>query len=227
MPKISKKKKKLLILLALFILGGGVIAGSWWYSEKNLSNQEEKEDVSSEQDHSNNEQAEEESRTDTNKVDKYSNWKTYTNSKIGYTLKYPTGWVLKEFDHVSEITGMNVKYITITTPDGKYFLYFGLKKESDTFGVTDRTGIGAGEIKRMDSITVLGESIIPEALIYQGKTKEMLYYQDSGKGPSCGCQFVGYFSPDYPAKIQYESVDMTSLEYVKTAEDILESVQWI
>ena len=63
-----------------------------------------------------------EDATEVNKDDEFASWKNYTNNDVGYKLKYPADWVLKDVNELSEITDKDVKYITVTTPDKKYFL---------------------------------------------------------------------------------------------------------
>lgn len=155
----------------------------------------------------------------------YDTWQTYTNNDVGYQLKYPQGWTIKETNETSELTGGPVKYIVVSNPADKTFLMFGLKKTGDTFTTSDRTGIGAGEDSPVTDkkTTLLGAEITPDAHIWEGKTQEYFYKlnTDSLKA-ACKCE----------ASISYASTDNSSaLDIPKSNLDIvnliLQSVQWL
>lgn len=159
--------------------------------------------------------------------DEYSGWKTYTNKSIGYKLRYPHDWTVKEIDTFNETIEKNVKYITITTPDGKYFLHFGLKKKSDnTFEISDRTGMGAGEFAPTGKkITILSTAVDIDTFVYSGKIKEYFYPKKSTTTSDNKWQFTATFS--YTDKVNYSSLDMSGLKEEKDAEKILKSVEII
>ncbi len=160
--------------------------------------------------------------TTTTAVSEYAGWKTYTNNDIGYQLKYPADWTVLETDQYSEVVGTTVKYITIKTADEKYFLYFGLKKEGGAYEISDRTGMGAGEmIDESGSITILDIKVTPEDLVWQAKAKEVFYNQPSGS--STNYQFQASFS--YSQGADFDNLDMSTLSEKKTVEKILKSVK--
>lgn len=159
----------------------------------------------------------------TTSTDQYSGWLTYTNNTIGYKLKYPSGWTVKEINTTSEATNTNVKYITLTTPDKKYFLAFGLKKKTDTFTTSDRTGIGAGDFTKKGKITILDTKVDIEQLIYKNKIKEFFFPQATTTTTDGNYKFTVSFSPD--SSVNYDTLDMTNLTEETTAEKILQSVE--
>jgi hypothetical protein len=215
---MSNGLKWLLGILIGSIVGGGIFWVGEWYADKFQKTSTPIQTPAKETQQTNN------SKETTQPVDEYAGWKTYTNKTIGYTLKYPADWTVKEIDTFSEVIEKNVKYITITTPDGKYFLHFGLKKKTDTFELTDRTGVGAGEFKQKTdwAIKILNISVIPEALVWQNKVKEIFYKQPSGTTSICSCQFTSTFS--YTDKADYNTFDMTNLTERTLVEKILKSV---
>jgi len=107
--------------------------------------------------------------------EEYAGWKTYYNYEVGYALRYPSDWIIKETDEWNDLTDQAVKYISIDTPDKKFFLYFGLKGKSDDFGISNRTGVGAGDIKDVGNISVLGTNITIKNLVYGGKIQEIFF----------------------------------------------------
>jgi len=164
------------------------------------------------------------SPTSTKEGDGYTGWKTYSNKDIGYTLKYPSDWMLKEINTYNETIQKDVKYVTVTTPNEKYFLHFGLKKKTDgSYEISDRTGMGAGEIKKTGSkITILDTGVDIESFVYQNKIKEFFYPQKATTTTDGKWQFTATFS--YTDKVNYDTLDMTGLEEEKNAEKILESI---
>lgn len=221
----SKTLKILLAILILLILAGGGFLVVREYSQRSP---EPSQKPTKEASPSSTPTKEKEKITaqETTKADEYTGcWNTYTNNTVGYALKYPCDWTIKEIALFSETIGKDVKYITITTPDGKYFLHVGVKKPADTFEITDRTGIGAGDMQQKPekALTILGVNVIPKSLIFGGKIKEYFYNQPSGTSDQCGCGFIAGFS--YTDKISYDQLDMTNLDHQPTAEKILKSLK--
>jgi hypothetical protein len=223
---MSTTLKWLLGILIGVIVTGGSLWGIQWYGDKLTADYLKSvakpitkpivEKISTEK----------KTTTETTPVDEYAGWKTYENKTIGYTLKYPADWTVKEIETYNETIGKNVKYITITTADGKYFLHFGLKRPTDTFAISDRTGIGAGDVEQKTdwAVKILNISVIPEALVWQNKVKEIFYYQPSGTTTTCNCQFTSTFS--YTDKADYNTYDMTNLTDERNAVNkILKSVK--
>lgn len=104
-------------------------------------------------------------------------WKTYTNSAIGYTVKYPTDWTVEETDESSQIVnGQIVKYITITNPSTEHSLHIGVRKTGDTqTDIWARTGIGAGDFQAGSTVVIAGIQVQTTELVYQGKAVEIFY----------------------------------------------------
>lgn len=107
--------------------------------------------------------------------EEYAGWKTYYNYEVGYMLRYPSDWIIKETDEWNDLTDQAVKYVSIDTPDKKFFLYFGMKGKSDDFGISNRTGVGAGELKDVGNITILETNATIKNLVYGGKIQEIFF----------------------------------------------------
>lgn len=166
--------------------------------------------------------------TPTTPANNYTGWKTYTNNIIGYNLKYPQDWSIDEIDGYSELIQSDIKYITINSPDGKYFLQLGIKKQNDNFKLSDRTGIGAGDLLQDTKYTVkiLQSDIVPTTLSYNGKIKEIFWNQSSNNESKCSCNFD--FNATYTCneQVSYENFDMTDNPYLTDVIRIIESVNW-
>jgi len=214
--------KWFLVLLLLILVGAGsFVAGKYFWQKdaKDSNGSDQKQSTSSAKKSGGADQAE-------NQLE--GCWKDYINQPIGYSLKYPCDWSLAETNEFNETLQMNVKLITIHTPNNKYFLYWGYKKSAEQgFANNDRTGVGAGNfVPKPDmAFDILGVNVIPEALVFQGKVKEYFYKQPQAGIATCACNFIGMFS--YDQAQDYDALDMTNLDYVQTVKQILQSVQKI
>lgn len=104
-------------------------------------------------------------------------WKTYTNSAIGYSVKYPNDWSLKVTNEPSDLTaGQTARFITITNPVTKHSLHLGARKTGDTqTDIWYRTGIGAGDFQAGDTVIIGGTQVQSTRLVYQSKAVEIFY----------------------------------------------------
>jgi len=211
----------LVFLLVVLVGGGGFIAGKFYWQK---GGEKEKTATSSAK------SAEKKSQADEQAAEENAEgcWKEYKNQPVGYSLKYPCDWTLAETNEFNETVQMNVKHITIHTPDDKYFLYWGYKKSAEQgFTNNDRTGVGAGDfvLKPDMAFDILGVSVTPKALVYQGKIKEFFYQQPQAGIATCACNFIGMFS--YDQAQDYDALDMANLNYVPIVKQILQSAQKI
>jgi len=156
-------------------------------------------------------------------TDDYAGWKTYTNSEIGYTLKYPADWTIKETSEFSPVRDATVKYITVNTPGKKYFLHWGLKEKGDSFYISDRTGMGAGEEKKTGKITILGTEVDINNFVFKGKAKE-IFYPTAGSFPTSNGKYEFTATLSYGSGSNWDTVDLSSVPEKALAEKILKSV---
>lgn len=159
-------------------------------------------------------------------ADEYVGWNTYNNYEVGYQLKYPADWTVKETSAWNELIGKDVKYITITTADKKYFLYWGLKEKNDDFGISDRTGVGAGDLIQEGSVTILGTDTAVKKIVYQSKVKEYFFPgTGSAKTTDGKYSFGAAFSPGSGG--DYNALNMQGVPELEKAKLILASVKII
>jgi len=209
---ISKRKGLALIWILLIILGAVILIAAGFFGYRYYK---------AKQDEKNKPAAAPTSAPQ--KADLYVGWQTYTNKEIGYTLKYPADWTLKETDGTSEITQQLVKYISIASP-GKDSLHFGLQRSTQQyFNITDRTGIGAGEdIPITEKAgTLLGDTVTPKAHVWEGKVVEYFY---SLSGSKCKCEFVSWLG--LATEIDWTTQGKT-YPALDTVNKIFASVTWI
>lgn len=153
----------------------------------------------------------------------YSGWKTYTNGEIGYTLKYPADWTVKETNEYSPVREATVKYITIYTPGNKFFLHWGLKEKNAGFHISDRTGMGAGEIVNAGKITILKTEAVVNNFIFEGKAKE-IFYPSAGANPTSDGKYEFTATLSYGSGSNWDAADLSSAPEKALAEKILKSV---
>jgi len=156
-------------------------------------------------------------------ADEYAGWKTYANSEIGYTLKYPTDWEVQEFSEYSPVREATVKYISIYAPENRYFLRWGLKEKSAGFHISDRTGIGAGEPKKDGSLMILGKEYDINLFVIQGKTEE-IFYPNAGITQSADGKYEFVANFEEGAGASYNLLDMADAPERSLAEKILKSI---
>ena len=156
-------------------------------------------------------------------TDEYTGWKTYANSEIGYTLKYPADWKVKEISQFSEILDATAEYITITSPENKYFLQWGLKKKTDAFVISDRTGIGAGDFQKDGKAMILGKEYDITRFVFKGKTKEV-FYPNAGITQTADGKYDFVAVLSYGPGSNYDSLDIDNVSEKAFAEKILKSV---
>lgn len=151
-------------------------------------------------------------------------WKTYANVQIGYAFKYPSDWSVKQTsDPNNETLGKPVEYVTVTTSDGLYSLIVGVKRMSDTFAISDRTGAPAGDFESDGTTLIAGIDVSVSALMYNGMMKEW-YAAKNGPGQST----VGTHLVDATLTVNgaslYKSNDFTGSATLSTAKTILSTL---
>lgn len=104
-----------------------------------------------------------------------SDWNTYTNSEVEYSIQYPQDWSLEETDHPSELVkGTTAYYIVLSDPRSTYRLHLGVRIEGDTTkDIWYRTGIGAGDIGKGDIVTIAGTDQQLWKLVFEDNTYEI------------------------------------------------------
>lgn len=208
----STKKRPELVWILLIILGAVILIAAGFFGYRYYK---------AKQDEKNKPTATSTSTSQT--ADPYAGWKTYTNKEIGYTLRYPADWTLKETDGTSEITEVLVKYISIASPS-KDSLHFGLQRDTQQyFNISDRTGIGAGEdIPIAEKAgTLLGDTVTPKAHVWEGKVVEYFY---NLTGSKCKCDFASWLG--LATEIDWTTQGKT-YPALDTVNKIFASVTWI
>lgn len=154
-------------------------------------------------------------------------WLTYTNDDIGYWLKYPKDWTIKETDEISQFDGKRIKFIHLYSADQKYVLTFGLKKaDDDSFRNFERTGVGGELIPIPEkATTILSTSIIPEKMVIENKTKEFFYRTNDAEEKQCNCNLDVFYGPNNLTYEEEKTIDLP-ISLLDLTNRIIESVQW-
>jgi hypothetical protein len=97
----------------------------------------------------------------TKPTDETASWKTYSNTKAGFELKYPQNWSVKEHfgksEEFGEDTDFNDSYIILKKNDGSFIVLGVGKTEKDYVG--SPRGIGVGDFVAVDKFSVAGQEI--------------------------------------------------------------------
>lgn len=113
--------------------------------------------------------------------DPTADWETYTNTKRGYSMRYPTDWTVKEVSENRPEFKDKVEYIVFYSPTKDYALTFSIRKKGETVKLTGRTGTSAGDF--VDGTPIyINDNVVPvRNLMFENKLKAVFYYQtDTG-----------------------------------------------
>lgn len=154
-------------------------------------------------------------------------WKTYINADIGYMLQYPEDWKVIGVEEYNETIQKNVKYIKIESPKSKYELLWGIKENADPFEISDRTGVGMGELASDEKVKILETEVETKKFVYEGKILEYLAEGISGsfktKDGKHSCMAAFHpISDEYIGKSSSPNIPE-----VETAKEILGTIKLI
>lgn len=215
--KKDLKKVVFIPIIAIFATAAFGAVGAYWYTTERQAQEQAASDAAATAENT----TEETAATETGD---YAGWLTYNNAEVGYTLRYPEGWTITEVSEMSETIQAEVRNIMMVSPSGNHFS-FGLGRTGATYSLSERTGIGAGELTPLtETTTLLGAEIVPEALVYESKTKEYIYSMSTAEKAVCDCIVAAWFSPDSSGDYEDVSMDQTELPTVNL---ILTSVAWL
>ena len=138
-----------------------------------------------------------------------SDWNTYTLPGYGFTLHFPATWQVD--DELVDLHFVQLKQGTLA-------LTIGFKRPLQNVNIT-RTGVAAGDFEDGGTATFLGQSVRRRMLVYQNKTKAVLY-QSAAEVEAGGLVFS--LSLDDSAR-HYEDIDIPP-ELQKEADQIIASL---
>ncbi len=101
-------------------------------------------------------------------ADPTSDWKTYTNTKYAFSIKYPSTWKLKE-----KTTEIGSDFVNFQSPNG-YGLGISFQQKDDK-NQMGPSGIAAGEFIKRGNIQFGETTISKDVLVYKEKDKQVWY----------------------------------------------------
>ncbi len=138
----------------------------------------------------------------------------YTNKKYGFTITFPENWEIS-----NAFTPSLESHFLILSPksDSDVQLIFGFKRTGEESRI-ERTGIPAGEVISEGTLEILGQGITRDVLLYEGKTKAVLYNNGMGIEVN-GLIFTINLGVD-SNKVSYETIDIPSSFQIESEEII-------
>lgn len=97
-------------------------------------------------------------------------WHTYTHPTYGFSFRYPPEWTVQEWSELPNCVWLRHRQ----RPD--LVLSVGVRWPGEAVAI-QRTGVGAGELHTEGSVVFLGQELSRDVLIYEGRTKAVLYHR--------------------------------------------------
>lgn len=141
-------------------------------------------------------------------------WTKYTNDKYHFSVLFPEYWEVSE-----ALTPSLESNFLILSPksDPDVQLILGFKWADEEIRI-ERTGIPAGEVISEGTLEILGQEITRDVLLYEEKTKAVLYNNGMGIEEN-GLIFTINLGVD-SSDIGYEAVDISS-NYQEAVDEII------
>lgn len=171
-----------------------------------------------------------EMKDDEEVVDVYKNWKSWTHPVYGYKLRYPQAWTVAYDKGTDQNLGGEYDCLDLKSPDGHYVLHVGLRQKGDDKNIFCRTGVGEGETRPGETITINDQSIQIYELVSDNKIKE--FFLTSLKEGSAYQEISGQYEITGYISDIIDSRDYEDFEFKKTvpeyqsAKKILESLKF-
>ncbi len=132
-------------------------------------------------------------------VDGRQIWR-YTDPTYGVRLDYPPAWTLLARSDPHRIA----------LRQGEFVLNIGVKRVGESEAIV-RTGVGAGDLVTRGQVSILGQQVSRDVLVYQAKDKGVLYNQ--AKEFAVGnlvftISLDSYPDPAQPAIYHYDTVEL-------------------
>lgn len=134
-------------------------------------------------------------------------WKTYTDSKLGYEIKYPSDWKIDQNEITHEIGIHNPKYDSIDTDDFGEFV--AIKKRINKCEPSDWINTGTSNSKRI--CLPDGYSIYASTLSDQGKMIEdkiLSTFKFTSPNPTNTSSSIKIISPNGGERIPFTDLVM-------------------
>jgi hypothetical protein len=143
------KKKTWLIVgaIALVAVLVGVAGAAYWMTAGKKDTDAKKVAVSETKD----------KKTEAKESDSYEGWKTYENSALGYTLKYPADWTFTKSP--ATVNGAAADYVVFNNDDFDYAFTFGLRKVGSALVITDRTAPPEGTSAPGGNVKIFSQTV--------------------------------------------------------------------
>lgn len=108
-----------------------------------------------------------------------NDWMWYKDKNDGFKIKMPKDWFVKKYYYPEIYTDADpLRYTTFNTPNEKYYLHLGIKKNTQNMMISFRTGMGVGDVKKTRSLKIGKKKMWAKFWAYENKTKEVFINSD-------------------------------------------------
>lgn len=97
-------------------------------------------------------------------------WPTYTQTDYRFSFRYPPQWTVEENPETPNLLWLRHRQ----RPD--LVLSVGFRWPVESMPI-QRTGVGAGDLRTEGSVVFLGQELSRDLLVYEGRTKAVLYHR--------------------------------------------------
>lgn len=105
-------------------------------------------------------------------------WRTYYDQDSGLIVRYPADWRLATVDvAVHPVLKVELKYLTIATPDQRMTLYIGTKLVGQALAISDRLEPPTGTMAKGEPAVIGQETTVTTTFTDQDRLTAVLYYQ--------------------------------------------------
>ncbi len=117
---------------------------------------------------------------DTKQPDAYPGWASYTNPDYGFAFRYPTTWTIEEVPAREEERGTWANSIQLRQGTLRLVVFYKRSSEDVLMGPS---GLPAGDLEDRGTVSLMGQEVIRQMVVYEGKDKMYLLNISGGSWP--------------------------------------------
>ena len=104
----------------------------------------------------------------------YDGWLEYENETFRFSLHYPADWTLAEDNNPDSTLRGRAIFLTPPQQEVRIRMAVAFRRADESVQIT-RTGLGGGDIVERGSVLFLGQPVVRDVLVAEGKDMSVLY----------------------------------------------------